>query len=91
MLGLCDPWAIMCKEATESMEPFKWAGKELPLCTIVVKVPYIPGKDTPKDDKMPSWIKFNRKALHINTDKSNAKQLQALTQVARDRDRIRHA
>ena len=73
------------------MEPFKWAGKELPLFTIVLKVPHILGRDTSKGDKMPSWMKFNRKAVHINTDTSNVEQLQALMQVAKDRDMMRHA
>ena len=62
----------------------------MPAFTIVLQVPYIPGRDTSKNDKMPSWMKFNRKALHINTDKSNAKQLQALMQVTKDRDMTRY-
>ena len=59
--------------------------------TIVLKVPRNTGRDTSKDDNTRSLMKFQRKALHINTDKSNVEQLQALMQVAKDRDMVRHA
>ena len=48
-------------------------------------------RDTSKDDKMPSWMTFTCKALHINMGKYNVEQLQALMQVAKDRDMVRHA
>ena len=65
--------AVRDKEATKYREPFKWAGKDLSLSTIILKVPHIPGRDTPKDDKTPSLMKLHRKALHTNTYKSNVK------------------
>jgi hypothetical protein len=43
--------AAQDKETTNSMDPFKWAGKDLPMFTVVLKVSHIPGRDTSKAKK----------------------------------------
>ena len=74
----------------EAQESIKWTGKDLPKFTLILKVPHIPGRDTSKDDRMTSLMKLQRKALHINCDPADVKHLQALMQVAKDRDMVRH-
>ena len=77
-------------EQAESMgdTSFKWGEVAVPEFTLTLRVPVIPGLDTKKMDKLPWQMKNQRKALHITSDAKHVKQLQALMQIAKDRNLV---
>ena len=74
-------------EQEESME-FTWGEVAVPEFTLTLRVPTIPGLDTKKMDRLPWQMKNQRKALHVTSDAKHVKQLQALMQIAKDRNLV---
>lgn len=77
-------------EMEESMgdKEFMWGEAPVPEFTLNLRVPIIPGLDTKRMDKLPWQMKNQRKALHVTSDAKHVKHLQALMQIAKDRNLV---